>query len=71
MFGGDGALQSLHSNDGIQDQYLTLNNTRYDPYKYWKDVVWNLPTRNLDTNVDYPFLYEHNIDRYATLWPYW
>lgn len=73
MFGGGGALQSLYSNDGIQDQYLTGNYERngYNPYEYWKDIIWNLPTRNLDKLIYYPFLYDEQIDRYSTLWPYW
>lgn len=68
-----GALQSLYSNDGIQDQHLTKNTDRngYDPYGYWKDIIWNLPTRNLDKIVYYPFLYEHHEDRYAINFPYW
>ena len=68
-----GALQSLYSNDGIQDQHLTGNTEKngYDPYGYWKDIVWNLPTRNLNKIVYYPFFYEQHEDRYATNWPYW
>ncbi len=68
-----GALQSLYSNDGIQDTYLTINNDRgyYDPYAYWRGVTWNLPTRNLDRIIFYPYLYEYYIDRYARLYPYW
>jgi hypothetical protein len=68
-----GALQSLYSNDGIQDTNLTIPNDRgyYDPYKYWRGVAWNLPTRNLDRLVFYPYLYEYNVDRYARLYPYW
>lgn len=66
-----GALQSLYSNDGIQDQYLTTNDSYYDPYKYWRLIPWNLPTRNLNQMVFYPFLYENYIDRYGTIYPYW
>lgn len=66
-----GALQSLYSNDGIQDQYLTINDSYFDPYKYWRSVPWNLPTRNLNKMVFYPFLYENIIDRYGVMYPYW
>ena|SRR5579872_7489882 len=69
-----GALQSLYSSDGPQDQYLTLENDPdlfYSPWLYWNNIVWNLPTRNLGTIAYYPYLYEHNIDRYGTLYPYW
>jgi len=69
-----GALQSLYSNDGPQDAYLTVENDPsyyYDPYGYWRGVTWNLPTRNLDAVTFYPYLYERNIDRYGTLYPYW
>ena len=68
-----GALQSLYSNDGIQDQHLTGNTEKngYDPYGYWKDIVWNLPTRNLNKIVYYPFFYEQHEDRYVTNTPYW
>ena len=69
----DGALQSLYSNDGIQDAYLTIENdrTQYDPYKYWRGISWDLPTRNLNTLIYYPYLYEYYIDKYGVLWPYW
>ena len=48
-----GALQSLYSNDGIADAYLTIENdpddpANHDPYSYWRGVTWNLPTRNLN-----------------------
>lgn len=69
-----GALQSLYSNDGIQDAYLTVENDPnlyYDPYGYWRGVAWNLPTRNLNAMAFYPYLYERFIDRYATIYPYW
>ena len=66
-----GALQSLYSNDGIQDQYLTTSDSYFDPYKYWRSVPWNLPTRNLNEMVFYPFLYENIIDRYGVVYPYW
>jgi hypothetical protein len=69
-----GALQSLHSNDGIQDAYLTIENDPslyYDPYGYWRGVVWNLPTRNLGRMIYYPYLYEHQVDRYGMVYPYW
>ncbi len=66
-----GALQSLYSNDGIQDQNLTTDDSYFDPYKYWRSVPWNLPTRNLNQMVFYPFLYENIIDRYGVVWPYW
>lgn len=69
-----GALQSLYSNDGPQDAYLTIENDPayfYDPYGYWRGVTWNLPTRNLSTVSYSPFLYERYIDRYNTLYPYW
>jgi hypothetical protein len=68
-----GALQSLYSNDGIQDAYLTLeNDPRYtDPYAYWRGVTWDLPTRNLNRLIYYPYLYEYYIDRYGRLYPYW
>lgn len=69
-----GALQSLYSNDGPQDAYLTVENDPnlfYDPYGYWRGVTWNLPTRNLNVITYYPYLYERQIDRYGTLSPYW
>ena len=68
-----GGLQSLYSNDGIQDIHLTVNNDRggYDPYRFWRDYPWWLPTRNLDTISYYPFMYEYQFDRYSTLYPYW
>ncbi len=68
-----GALQSLYSNDGIQDAYLTVegDGSIYDPYKYWRGVPWNLPTRNLDRIAFYPFSFEHQIDRYGKMYPYW
>jgi hypothetical protein len=69
-----GALQSLYSNDGPQDAYLTIENDPslfYDPYGYWRGVTWNVPTRNLNTISYYPYLYENHIDRYNTLYPYW
>lgn len=71
-----GALQSLYSNDGIQDAYLTLENdpddpNNHDPYAYWRGVTWNLPTRNLNRIMFYPYLYENYIDRYGKLYPYW
>lgn len=70
---GNGALQSLYSNDGMQDIYLTLENDPkyYDPYKYWRGVPWDIPTRNLDRVTFYPYLYENYVDRYGTLYPYW
>lgn len=68
-----GALQSLYSNDGIQDAYLTTDNDGIytDAYKYWRGVPWDLPTRNLGTLESYPYLYEYHLDRYAMLYPYW
>jgi len=69
-----GALQSLYSNDGIQDSYLTVRDDdaeNYDPYKYWRGVTWDLPTRNLNSLVYYPYLYEYQFDRYGRVWPYW
>jgi hypothetical protein len=70
----NGALQSLYSNDGIQDENLTLpseNSPHFDAYRYWRDLPWNLPTRDLDRVYFYPYLYEYNIDRYARMYPYW
>jgi hypothetical protein len=71
-----GALQSLYSNDGIQDAYLTIENdpdnpNHFDQYAYWRGVTWNLPTRNLNRMSYYPFEYDNFIDRYATNYPYW
>jgi hypothetical protein len=66
-----GALQSLYSNDGIQDLDLTVSDGYFDPYKYWRSVPWNLPTRNLNEMSFYPFLYENYIDRYGVVYPYW
>jgi hypothetical protein len=68
-----GALQSLYSNDGIQDAYLTneQDGIYYDPYKYWRGVPWDLPTRNLNKMSYYPYLHEYHLDRYAMLYPYW
>lgn len=58
-----GALQSLYSNDGIEDAYLTIENdpddpVNHDPYAYWRGLTWNLPTRNLNGIISYPYLYE-------------
>lgn len=71
-----GALQSLYSNDGIEDAYLTIENdpdnpAYHDPYAYWRGVTWNLPTRNLNRIMFYPYLYESYVDRYGKLYPYW
>ena len=68
-----GALQSLYSNDGIQDAYLTIDNdsTNYDPYAYWRGVTWDLPTRNLNKMYYYPTQYDNFVDRYSTTYPYW
>jgi hypothetical protein len=70
-----GALQSLYSNHGIQDTYLTSDHGpgNRDPYEYWRGIAWDLPTRNLDEVIfyPYPYLYENYVDRYARLWPYW
>ncbi len=73
-FGGVGVYDSLYSNDGIQDIYLTVNNDRrgyYDPYAYWSGYPWWLPTRNLNSMVFYPYLYDYYADRYGRRWPYW
>ena len=62
-----GALQSLYSNSGIQDAYLTVENdpdAYYDPYNYWRNINWNLPTRNLLALSAYPYIYDRYIDRY-------
>lgn len=69
----NGALQSLYSNDGIQDAHITVqeNDCKYDPYSYWRGVPWYLPTRNLKRRIFYPYLYEYNIDRYSRIYPYW
>lgn len=75
----NGALQSLYSNHGIQDIHLTVHNDNiwgdygwdYDPYRYWRGVPWNLPTRDLSRVVYYPYLYEYNLDRYGRAYPYW
>jgi hypothetical protein len=87
----NGALQSLYSNDGIQDIHLTVNNDNtgwggwgnnwggsrggygwgYDPYRYWRGIPWNLPTRNLSRVTYYPYLYEYYLDRYGRFYPYW
>ena len=71
-----GALQSLYSNDGIQDAYLTVENdpdVYYDPYNYWRNITWNLPTRNLMALSSYPYLYDKYkyVDRYNILRPFW
>lgn len=69
-----GALQSLYSNDGIQDRYLTVNNeiNCHNDYAFWdEEIVWNLPTRNLTREVFYPYLYEYHVDRYSMPYPYW
>jgi hypothetical protein len=71
-----GALQSLYSNDGIQDAYLTIENdpddpSNYDPYAYWRGVTWDLPTRNLNKMYYYPTQYDNFVDRYSTSYPYW
>ena len=66
-----GALQSLYSNDGPQDAYLTIendSNENYDQYEYLRNNTWNIPTRNLGTIVSYPYLYEKNTDMYETLY---
>lgn len=80
-----GALQSLYSNDGIQDIHLTVNNDRgygyggysggyghgYDGYRYWRGLPWYLPTRNLNRVAYYPYLYDYHLDRYGRFYPYW
>jgi hypothetical protein len=70
-----GALQSLYSNDGIQDTYLTINNDDnpyyFDRYKYWRGIPFDLPTRNLDRVAFYPYLYDYYLDRYGRIYPYW
>ena len=84
-----GALQSLYSNDGIQDTHLTINSDSghgwghgwggywgkydvgYNPFRYWRGVPWNLPTRNLSRVSFYPYLYEYYLDRYGRFYPYW
>ena len=67
--GSGGACVSLESNYGPMDNYLTEKTDRgyYDPYKYWNGLPMNLPTRNLEKRVFYPYLYEYNVDRYARL----
>jgi hypothetical protein len=80
----NGALQSLYSNDGIQDIHLTVNNGSwndggswggygwgYNPYRYWRGMPWHLPTRNLNRVAYYPYLYEYYLDRYGRFYPYW
>jgi len=51
----NGALQSLYSNRGLQDTYLT--NT--DPYDMLiQDYMpWDLPTRQLNRIIFYPISY--------------
>lgn len=71
----DGALQSLYSNDGIQDMHLTINSgddyDSYDGYRYWRGIPWNLPTRNLNRVSFYPYRYDYHLDRYGRYYPYW
>lgn len=68
-----GALQSLYSNDGIQDSYLTYNSDgdNTDKYSYWRGVDFNLPTKNLNRVGFYPYHYEYHFDRYARMYPFW
>lgn len=82
-----GALQSLYSNDGIQDIHLTVNNDNgygygyggfwgggghgYDSYRYWRGLPWYLPTRNLNRVAYYPYLYDYYLDRYGRFYPFW
>jgi hypothetical protein len=75
----NGALQSLYSNDGIQDTHLTINSDReyggplngYDRYRYWRGIPWNLPTRNLNRLTYNPYRYNYRRNRYRKLNPYW
>lgn len=68
-----GALQSLYSNDGIQDRYITYNSNsdNTDKYSYWRGIDFNLPTKNLNRIGFYPYHYEYHFDRYARMWPFW
>jgi hypothetical protein len=68
-----GALQSLYSNDGIQDKHISINSdgNEGDKYSYWRDVDFNIPTRNLNRIGFYPYHYEYHFDRYARLHPFW
>ncbi len=69
-----GGLQSLYSNDGIQDIHLTVNNVNdryghlYNPYM-WR-YPWYLPTRGM-----YPYYYpqvgDYFFDRYGVSYPYY
>ena len=69
-----GGLQSLYSNDGIQDIHLTVNNVSdrygygYNPYM-WR-YPWYLPTRGMYSYY-YPYMGDYFFDRYGILYPYY
>jgi hypothetical protein len=51
----NGALQSLYSNRGIQDTYLT--NTDPNDMLIQDYMPWDLPTRQLNRIIFYPISY--------------
>lgn len=69
-----GGLQSLYSNDGIQDIHLTVNNVN-DRYGYgynpnmWR-YPWYLPTRGMYPYY-YPYMGDYFFNRYGVLYPYY
>jgi hypothetical protein len=75
-----GALQSLYSNDGIQDTHLTINQHtpklvsttgQFDDHDKWQDFPWHTQTRNLYRISVNPSHYEYYPDRYSKFSPYW
>ena len=55
-----GALDSLYSNDGIQDKYLTGN--RYNKYLDNGFTAFWMPTRNLNRVAFFPRNFDLNVD---------
>lgn len=55
-----GALDSLYSNDGIQDKYLTGNH--YDKFLDDGFSAFWMPTRSLNRVVFYPHHFDMNIE---------
>lgn len=76
-----GALDSLYSNYGAQDRYLTGNRVlgicdelgcSLNPNNYfdqWNWTPWNIPTRNLNKLIFYPYAYQYFIDQMGKYYP--
>ena len=76
-----GALDSLYSNYGAQDRYLTGNRVLgmcdelgcpLNPYDYlgkWNWVPWNIPTRTNNKLIFYPYAYQYFVDQMGKFYP--